>query len=342
MSLKNVITIISIWVLSLSNVWSFNKIITVAQDGSGDFNLIQDALDAVPFLTEERTIIYIKNGTYNDKIFFEKSNIALIGEDRERTKIIFAELRNNWREKHPDDYGSSVVNIKNDVKDIFFISLTIYNNYGSIHGNHDHAFAIRAGEGVTRIIIDNCNILSNGGDTVSLWNKEDGMYYHRNCYFEGWVDYVCPRGYCFIENSKFYGHNLTASIWHDGSQNANHKFVLRNCSFDGVNGFPLGRFHRDAQFFLIDCTFSSNMADKKIFFAPSNPPRILQWGEDRIFFHNCNGDSINYSWHSDNLKIAPGNPEVESIDAKWTFNNKWDPVSELLEFYQSMKSIHRY
>ena len=92
-------------------------------------------------------------------------------------------------------------------------TLTIYNNYGSIYGDHDHAFAIRAGEGVTRIIIDNCKIISDGGDTLSIWNTDDGMYYHSNCYFEGWVDYVCPRGYCYIENSHFFGHNLTASIW---------------------------------------------------------------------------------------------------------------------------------
>ena len=57
--------------------------------------------------------------------------------------------------------------------------------------------------GVTRIILDNCKIISDGGDALSLWNTPDGMYYHNNCYFEGWVDYVCPRGYCFIENSQF-------------------------------------------------------------------------------------------------------------------------------------------
>jgi len=328
----------SFFVLLSINISAYNSWITVAQDGSGDFSLIQDALNSVPAGSSEGFIIFIKNGVYNEKIFIEKSNIALVGEDKEKTKILFAELRKNWRDNHSNDYGSAVVNIKNNVTDILFSTLTIYNNYGKIYGDHDHAFAIRAGKGVTRIIIDNCKIISDGGDTLSLWNTDDGMYYHSNCYFEGWVDYVCPRGYCFIENSYFFGHNLTASIWHDGSHYEDHKFVLRNCRFDGVKGFPLGRFHRDAQFFLIDCSFSNNMADQKIFFAPSNPPRNLQWGEIRQYFYNCHGDSIDYPWHKNNLGTAPGDQNPESINANWTFGDKWDPKTELDYFYQTIEA----
>ena len=316
----------------------FTPDIVVARDSTGDYNTIQEALNAVPDYHEKQFVIYIKNGMYNEKLFIEKSNIALVGEDKEKTRIVFAELRKNWKMSHNDDYGSAVINIKDKVTDLLFSSITIYNNYGSVYGGHDHAFTIRAGDGVTRIIIDNCNIISDGGDTLSLWNKNDGMYYHSNCYFEGWVDYVCPRGYCYIENSKFFGHNLTASIWHDGDSAEDQKFVLRNCSFDGVQGFPLGRFHREAQFYLLDCTFSPNMADKDIFFAPSHPPRILQWGEDRHYFYNCRGDKINYSWFKNNIDEAKENPDPEKINALWTFNGEWDPVKELNAFYQNFNT----
>jgi len=322
----------------LSNTHAIKYDFVVAQDGSGDFFSIQAALNSVPLNHTKRFIIYIKNGIYNEKLFIETDNIALVGESPKETRIVFSELRKNWRINHQNDYGSAVINIKNKVEDVLFSSLMIYNNYGSLFGDHDHAFSIRAGEGVTRIIIDNCNIISDGGDTVGLWNNDNGMYYHSNSHFEGWVDYVCPRGYCYIENCTFFGHNLTASIWHDGSQNENHKFVLHNCKFDGVKEFPLGRFHRDAQFYLIDCSFSANMANQKISFAPSNPPRILEWGENRIYFYNCHGDSVDYSWHRDNLEFAPGHPSSGIINAGWTFNYKWDPVSELDSFYKTLKS----
>jgi len=321
-------TLILLTLSSLSFSFSRPNLIVV-KDGSGDFATIQAALDAAPIVNQKIFIIFIKNGVYDEKLYIEKSNIALVGESKDSTVIIYAELRKNWKKNHTDDYGAGVINIKNNVTDIIFRSLKIHNNYGSLYGDNDHQFAMRADEGVTRIIIDNCKIIADGGDTVSLWNTEDGMYYHNNCYFEGYVDYVCPRGYCFIENSKFYGHNLTASIWHDGSHNEDHKFVIRNSSFDGAIGFPLGRFHRDAQFFLLNCTFSKNMADKKIFFAASTPPRILQWGEERIYFYNCHRDGSDFSWYNDNLELAKGQPKPEEINALWTFNNKWNPKSQI-------------
>lgn len=329
-------------VLSFSQKVDDKNFLIVAKDGTGDYATIQDALNSILQNHKDYFTVFIKDGIYNEKIFIEQSNIIICGESRENVIIEFAELRKNWRQNNSDDdYGSAVVNIKKDVTDIVFKSLTIINNYGRLYGDHDHAFAIRGFEGVTRVIIDDCSVISDGGDTVSLWNTDDGMYYHRNCYFEGWVDYVCPRGYCLIEDSKFYGHNLTASIWHDGSKNEDHKFVIKNSRVDGVEGFPLGRFHRDAQFYLIDCTFSSNMADKQIFFAPSNPQRTLQWGEERVYFSNCQVDGKNYSWLNDNLEESTEHPTKEEISEDWIFNGLWNPT-KVLEHIDSELSLVKY
>jgi pectinesterase len=302
------------------------SLITVAKDGSGDFNTIQAALDAIPDGSGMYYLINIKQGIYEEKLFIEKNKIILKGDHRDSVKIIFPVLRKLWREEHPDDYGAAVINIRNGVTDLIFDNLTVYNNYGSLYGDNDHQFAIRGGG--TRIIITNCNIVSDGGDALSLWNSEDGMYYHNNCYFEGWVDFVCPRGWCFIENSTFFGHNKSASIWHDGSKNKDQKLVIRNSLFDGVEGFALGRHHRDAQFYLLDCTFSEKMRDKEIYYVPQHG---LQWDENRKYFFNCIGKKNNYSWHSDNLSEADGYPLPEEITAQWTFNDKWNPYQLLSE-----------
>ena len=227
--------------ISLVETKGYTPDFVVAQDGSGNYSSIQQAVDAVPLNPLRRYTILIKNGIYNEKIFFEKSFITLIGESRDSTKIVYAELRGNWKATHPDDWGAAVINIKNGATDLIFKNLTVHNNYGSLYGNTDHQFAIRGGG--NRIIIVDCNIISDGGDALSLWNKVNGMYYHKNCYFEGYVDYVCPRGWCYITDSKFYGHNKNASIWHDGSNDEDQKFIIRNSSFDGVPGFALGRFH---------------------------------------------------------------------------------------------------
>jgi pectinesterase len=262
--------------------------------------------------------------------------VCLVGENRDSTIIVYAELRSNWtkaRDNRPDgslddeDWGSAVINIGDGVTDVTIANLTIHNNYGSLYGSQAHQFTIR-GFKATRVAILHCTVKSDGGDAVSLWNRESGMYYHSDCSFEGWVEYVCPRGWCYISDSRFYGHNRSASIWHDGSANKDQKFVIRNSYFDGVSEFPLGRHHRDAQLYLVDCTFSENMADKPIY-APTSPNTVpWQWGA-RHYFYNCRREGGNFDWFANNLHEAEGSPAPEEITARWTFGGKWDPESEL-------------
>jgi pectinesterase len=111
----------------------------------------------------------------------------------------------------------------------------------------------------TRLKVLNCILKAYGGDTVSPWNVEEGMFYFKDCEIEGGVDFYCPRGWAYAENCKFYAHNGSAAIWHDGSKYEDSKTVLVNCYFDGFEGFKLGRWHRDAQFFLINCKFSKSI-----------------------------------------------------------------------------------
>ncbi len=297
--------------------------IIVAQDGSGHFTSIQAALDSVPDSPDRYWIILIKNGGYREKLFITKSKVCLVGEDREKTIVIYPELRKNWRANNPDDWGAAVINIGNEVTDIVLANLTIYNNYGSLYEDHDHQFAIRSGGNSNRIIIVNCNVWADGGDTVSLWNSNSGMYYHANCDFKGWVDYVCPRAWCYITDSKFYGFNKTASIWHDGKADSTMKFVIRNSEFDGVDGFPLGRYHHDAHFFLVDCKFSKTMKDQPIY--PASDSSKYKWGQ-RKYFWNCHRDGNDYAWYANNLNSAyEGAVEEKQITALWTFKGKWDP-----------------
>jgi pectinesterase len=295
----------------------------VAADGSGNYRTIQEALNAVPKNNSKNVIILIRKGTYHEKLFIEQSYVTLVGEDRDSTCIIFAELRENWAKAHNgSDWGSGVVNIDSLATDIVLANLTIHNNYGSRFKTASHQFAIR-GNG-TRVMLLSCNVIADGNDTVSLWNRTNGLYYHANCYFEGWVDYVCPRGWCYVTDSKFFGHNLNASIWHDGRADKDQKFVIRYSSFNGVPNFPLGRHHRDAQIYLLDCIFSRNMADKPIYLPISPNAETWKWGA-RHYFYNCHREGGDYDWFADNLNEAEGSPRPESIDAKWTFGGRWDP-----------------
>src|SRR5262245_34629793 len=86
-------------------------LIVVAQDGSGNFRSVQAALDSIPPGSAVPRTILVRNGVYREKLSITSSHLSLVGEDRARTVIAFAELRRNWRASHPDDWGAAVINI---------------------------------------------------------------------------------------------------------------------------------------------------------------------------------------------------------------------------------------
>ncbi|CAA0827827.1 Probable pectinesterase/pectinesterase inhibitor 46 [Striga hermonthica] len=82
------------WVNETKNLLDANttkiKIdIVVAQDGTGNFTAITDALKTVPDRSLNRFVIYVKKGTYYENVRVEKSkwNVMMIGEGMEQTVV---------------------------------------------------------------------------------------------------------------------------------------------------------------------------------------------------------------------------------------------------------------
>lgn len=322
------------------------KTIVVDISGNADFTSIQDAINSLPEKANTHRIIFIRKGLYREKIFIEKNFISLVGEDKENTKLVISLARDIWRCENPDDWGVATINLKGN--DIVLENLSISNDFGfdhinEINGIHvdcpgdslnhfktvkrdGHQMALRTFT-TTRLIVRNCILRAFGGDTVSPWNTDDGMFYFKNCLMEGGVDFYCPRGWSYAENCVFVAHSKTAAIWHDGSKVKDSKTVLKNCVFTGEDGFKLGRYHRDAQFYLINCFFPANMSDTPIYLNPSIPQNNIQWGH-RVYFYNCQRATGNYSWFANNLESAPDQPIAKQINANWTFKGKWNPSGE--------------
>ncbi|MDP2038455.1 MAG: pectinesterase family protein, partial [Ignavibacteria bacterium] len=59
--------ILLILFLTLSAQAQEKRFITVAQDGSGDFKTITAAIQSLPYFNYQRTVIFVKNGIYNEK-----------------------------------------------------------------------------------------------------------------------------------------------------------------------------------------------------------------------------------------------------------------------------------
>jgi pectinesterase len=315
--------------------------IIVDVSGKGNFTSIQAAINSLSDSTAKPRTIFIKNGVYAEKIFIEKHNIILVGEDKFKTIITQAIARDEFRCTNADDWGVATLNLKSN--DITLKNLTIKNTYGFDNdkertiacttdtAKHEkkvrkdgHQMALRTFN-TTRLKVINCMLQAFGGDTVSPWNTEDGMFYFKDCIMEGGVDFYCPRGWAYAEGCTFYAHTGSAAIWHDGSKYEDSKTVLVNCKFDGFEGFKLGRWHRDAQFYLINCTFSKAMADTAIFLVKTT--NTILWG-NRQYYYNCHRNGGDYTWFQNNLSQAKGSPTAKNINTKWVFGSRWNPLKK--------------
>ncbi len=321
-----------------------NKKVVVDPSGKGDFTTIQAAINSLPDSSEQPVTVYIKKGVYKEKIYLEKSNIILEGEDEDGTVITQAVAREEWLCDHPSDWGCATMNVNGN--DITLKNLTVTNSYGFevtedrlIHcpndtsWNHEklikknsHQMALRTIK-ANRLKAIHCHFKSMTGDTVSPWNVTEGMFYFKDCFMEGGVDFYCPRGWAYAEHCRFLAHMGEATIWHDGSAVEDSKTVLKDCTFEGYDGFKLGRYHRDAQFYLLDCTFADNMADQDIY-RKVVTTNVIKWGH-RVYYYNCHRKSgRDFSWMANNLDNAKGNPAYKDISAKWVFGDRWNSLGE--------------
>ena len=251
-------------------------------------------------------------------------------KNREGVKIIYAISREIFRCEHPaDDWGAATLNVR--ANDITLENLTIVNDFGfaatgdsificngvsKITRRDGHQFALRCMPICQRMTVKNCNFHALGGDTVSPWDVDNGTFLFQNCTMEGGVDFYCPRGWAYAENCYFVCHNMNAAIWHDGTVAESEKTVLKNCTFVGDSGYKLGRFHRDAQFFLVDCNFSKEMANDDIYQVRKDT--TLRWGK-RVNYFNCRREGGDFTWHKDNLD----KDLAAKIDADWTLKEHW-------------------
>jgi pectinesterase len=296
---------------------ALDRELVVAADGSAPFRSIQAAVDAIPADNRERVVVRIRAGLYNEKVRIDQDRITLRGESREEVVIRYHAPRPEY-DRRVDRAGPGVVNVFGN--DIILEELTIDNSQTN---TGVHAFALYGQP--DRLILADCNLYSQGGDTVSLWNTAFGRYYHVRCQFRGGVDFVCPRGWCFVRDSEFDSTNGSAILWHDGHMDPDMKFVVADSRFEGPADFRLGRNHYPSQFYLLDCTFAEAMADEPIRTVKDFGGIADTSAYERKYFHNCHREGGDVAWHADNLAAAPGAPAPEEITARWTFGGTWDP-----------------
>lgn len=333
--------------------YSIEPDIIVARDGTGQFTSIHEAVQSIPKDNRERKIILVRNGVYDEVVRVDAAYVTLRGTSRLGTRL----QSDRPADLPRDALGQGVLNISATAHDFVLENMTVHNTVTAIG---PHAFAVfgRA----DRTIIQNADLLSLGADTLALWRgvkgsdeaglsegpgatpltADGGRYYHTGLRVMGSVDFVCPRGWCYLSNSEIVQVNpaTTAAFWHEGMRVEDKKFVIKDCSVDGPPNFYLARHHRDAQFYFVDCKFSERMRDQAPYLVvyPLNGATPTEddlarnraateegrWPE-RHYFHDSHRAGGDYPWMANNLATAKGAPRPADITAKWTFGGSWNP-----------------
>lgn len=317
MQLKKLIyLVLGCWILSVNWAHAQDYHFVVSQDGSGDFSKVQDAINAVPDLRANETVIFIKNGIYKEKLILPstKINVTFIGESVKKTILTY------------DDYASKQnrfgENIGTSGSTSFFVfgdgftakNITFQNSSGPV----GQAVAVRI-DG-DQVMFENCRFLGFQ-DTLYPHGRNSRQYY-KNCYIEGTTDFIFGWSTAVFENCEIYskkgGSYITAA---STDEDAKYGFVFINCKLTGdapEGSVYLGRPWRPyAQTVFIDCHMGKHI--KKEGWHNWNKPDA----EKTAFYaeYNSSGPGANakkrVSWAHQLTKEEIGKYTLERIFDGW-------------------------
>lgn len=157
--------------------------LVVAQDGSGDFFTVQEAINAVPdYRKNARTTILIKEGSYKEKVIIpaSKNAVSLIGQGEVKITYDDYASKPNIFGENKGTSGSSSCYIY--APDFYAESITFENTSGPV------GQAVACFVSADRAYFKKCRFLGFQ-DTLYTYGKGCRQYYDE-CYIEGTVDFI--------------------------------------------------------------------------------------------------------------------------------------------------------
>lgn len=229
---------------------------TVATDGSGDFMSVQAAVDASKAFPDQRVTIYIKNGTYREKVKIPACNtkLSLIGEDPFKTIITYDDFFSKIDRGRNSTFYTYTLMV--EAEDFYAENLTVENSAGMA----GQAVALHV-EG-DRCIFRNCRFLGNQ-DTLYSAGQNSRQYYY-SCYIEGTTDFIFGAATALFEKCIIYSKSDSYITAASTPQGKLYGYVFRDCKLvaaEGVRKVYLGRPWRDfARVVFLNCEMGAHIA----------------------------------------------------------------------------------
>jgi len=221
--------------LALQSVVSFGQVkhITVAADGSGEFTSVQEAVNSIRAYMSDTTYLFIRNGTYREKIVIPSwvTNLFMKGESVENTVITWNDHANIRNMGTFRTYTIWVLGAGFTAEDI-----TFENNAEQL----GQAVAVHVD--ADRAVFRRCRLLGNQ-DTLLTANQESRQYYEEG-YIEGTTDFIFGPATAWFERCHIHSKKnsyITAASTVEGHE---YGYVFNRCRLtaaDTITKVYLGR-----------------------------------------------------------------------------------------------------
>jgi len=241
--------------LSHSAVVAAGPSFVVSQDGSGDFETLQDAIDAMKSFPPERITIHVRNGVYREKVKVHEWNtrLTILGEDPEKTRIAYDDYFDRIARGRNSTFFTPTMQV--DADDFVAKNLTIENSAGDV--GQAVALAVNANRAVFR----NVRLLGNQ-DTLYVSGEGNRMLFYR-CYIEGTTDFIFGSASAVFQECTIHSKKdsyITAASTPESSR-FGLVFIRADLTADaGIGKVYLGRPWREfAQTAFIDSTLGAHI-----------------------------------------------------------------------------------
>ena len=223
----------------------------VAQDGTGNYKTVQEAIDAAPTGRIAPWLIFVKNGTYEELVTIPESKhfIHLIGQDKEKTVICYwinnggaNDIGWEYSTNNPNSktYGKQGV-VQVNSTDFYTENISYIDSYGVERQAGPMGLAMSSRN--DRQAFNNCQFRSYQDTWYTDVRNSSARQYVNNCLIEGAVDFYYGAGDNYVENSTFRlareGSVIVAPCHQAGTK---WGYVMVNNVIDGKDGAnKLGR-----------------------------------------------------------------------------------------------------
>lgn len=209
----------------------------VAQDGSGNFTTVQAALNAVPANSATRTVIYIKNGTYQEPLTLasNKPNVTLLGQSETGVTLTYNRDAQSVDPSTGVTWGTSGSSSTYINAPGFYANNLTFQN--SSTAAHDPSLAIYIN--ADKAVFVNCQFL---GPDDTIYGDRYRQYF-QGCYIRGNTDFIFGPSTAVFQGCELHSHGGTALTAASTENYVTYGYVFLGCKVTADSGVmtDLGR-----------------------------------------------------------------------------------------------------